>query len=239
MENLRYITIEGPIGVGKTSLVELLACEFNGKTLIEDAEGNPFLPRFYGDTRKHALQTQLFFLLNRYQQQKELAQQDLFDGVIISDYLFAKDRIFAYLNLDENELALYEQVYRLLDAKIRKPDLVIYLQASTDVLLDRIRQRAKTFERDIKEEYLLRLIDSYNRYFFYYNDTPLLVVNTTEIDFVNNEADLKGLAKKIKSMKGGKEYFMPMASREPLFEAVDYPKPTEIKHEEDNGTGHR
>lgn len=236
MENLRYIAIEGPIGVGKTSLVKLLANEFNGRTLIEDVDGNPFLPMFYGDMRKHALQAQLFFLLSRYQQQKELSQHELFNGVTVSDYLFAKDRIFAYLNLDENELTLYEQVYRLLDTKIRKPDLVIYLQASTDCLLDRISTRASRYEDSIKEEYLLRLIDSYNRYFFYYNDTPLLVVNTTEIDFVNHEADFKGLVKKIKSMKGGKEYYIPLASKEFVFEAVDYPKPVETPHEEDNGS---
>ena len=236
MENLHYIAIEGAIGVGKTSLVKLLSEEFNGRMLIEDVEGNPFLPKFYEDARKHALQTQLFFLLSRYQQQKELSQQELFEGVMVCDYLFAKDRIFAYLNLDENELTLYEQVYRLLDTKIRKPDLVIYLQASTDCLLDRINRRGSDYEDNIKEEYLLRLIESYNRYFFYYNDTPLLVVNTTEIDFVNNEADLKGLVKKIKSMKGGKEYYLPLASKEFVFEAVDYPKSAESSNEEDNGS---
>lgn len=236
MENLHYIALEGPIGVGKTSLVKLLSSEFTGRSMIEDVENNPFLPKFYGDMRKHALQAQLFFLLSRYQQQKELLQQELFNGVVISDYLFAKDRIFAYLNLDENELTLYEQVYRLLDTKIRKPDLVIYLHASTECLLNRIRTRGSGYEDAIKEEYLLRLIDSYNRYFFYYNDTPLLVVNTTEIDFVKSDADLKGLVKKIKTMKGGKEYYMPLASKEFVFETTDYPKTTETQHEEDNGS---
>lgn len=238
MENIRYVAIEGPIGVGKTSLAGLLAAAFSGQTLIEEIETNPFLSRFYAETKKYAFQTQLFFLLSRYQQQKQLSQQELFGEAVISDYLFAKDRIFAYLNLDENELPLYEQVYRLLDAKIRKPDLVIYLQASTDVLVDRIRTRDNDYEKDIKEEYLLRLIDSYNRYFFYYNDTPLLVVNTTEIDFVQNEADLKGLVKKIKTMKGGKEYYLPLASKEVFF-GVPHPNPAETKDEEDNGTGHR
>ncbi|MBI5563080.1 MAG: deoxynucleoside kinase [Deltaproteobacteria bacterium] len=239
MENISYIAIEGPIGVGKTSLAERLSVEFAGSSLIEEVEANPFLTQFYEDIRKYAFQAQLFFLLNRYRQQKEMAQQELFGGCVISDYLFAKDRIFAYLNLDENELALYEQVYRLLDAKIKKPDLVVYLQASTDVLLERIRIRNNDFERAIKEDYLVRLIDSYNKYFFYYNDTPLLVVNTTEIDFVENEADLKGLVKKIKSMKGGKEYYLPLASKEVFFETPRQRIPAEGDDEKDNDTGHR
>lgn len=213
MENIRYIAIEGPIGVGKSSLVELLARDFNGRTLLEEVDGNPFLPRFYGDIKKFAFQTQLFFLLSRYQQQKEMFQQELFSTTVVSDYLFAKDRIFAYLNLDENELSLYEQVYRLLDTRIPKPDLVIYLQASTEVLLKRIGKRNKDFERGIKEDYLERLVEAYNRYFFYYSDTPLLVVNTTDIDFVNNSADLANLVKEIRTMKGGSQHYLPIGSK--------------------------
>lgn len=212
MEKSRYIAIEGPIGVGKSSLADLLANELNGRTLIEEVDGNPFLPNFYADIKKFAFQTQLFFLLSRYQQQKEMFQQELFNSTVISDYLFAKDRIFAYLNLDENELSLYEQVYRLLDTRIPKPDLVIYLQASTEVLLDRIGRRNKDYEKGVKEEYLEKLIDAYNRYFFYYNDTPLLVVNTTEIDFVNNPADLSNLVKEIKQMRGGSQHYIPLSS---------------------------
>ncbi len=212
MEKSRYIAIEGPIGVGKSSLAELLANELNGRTLIEEVDANPFLPKFYADIKKYALQTQLFFLLSRYQQQKEMFQQELFNSTVISDYLFAKDRIFAYLNLDENELSLYEQVYRLLDTRIPKPDLVIYLQASTEVLLERIGRRNKDYEKGVKEEYLEKLIDAYNRYFFYYNDTPLLVVNTTEIDFVNNPADLTNLVKEIKHMRGGSQHYIPLSS---------------------------
>lgn len=208
----RYIAIEGPIGVGKSSLAELLAKELGGKTLLEAVDDNPFLHRFYSDIKKYAFQTQLFFLLSRYQQQKEMFQQDLFKTAIISDYLFAKDRIFAYLTLDENELSLYEQVYRLLDTRIPKPDLVIYLQASTDVLLDRIGIRNKDYEKSVKQEYLEKLNDAYNRYFFYYNETPLLVVNTTEIDFVNNPADLANLVKEIRNMKGGAQHYIPIAS---------------------------
>jgi len=213
MENIRYIAIEGPIGVGKSSLVELLARDFNGRTLLEEVDGNPFLPRFYGDIKKFAFQTQLFFLLSRYQQQKEMFQQELFSSTVVSDYLFAKDRIFAYLNLDENELGLYEQVYRLLDTRIPKPDLVIYLQASTEVLLKRIGKRNKDFERGIKEDYLEKLVEAYNRYFFYYTDTPLLVVNTTDIDFVNNSADLAGLVREIRTMKGGSQHYLPIGAK--------------------------
>ncbi|HEY4708291.1 MAG TPA: deoxynucleoside kinase, partial [Thermodesulfobacteriota bacterium] len=182
-------------------------------TLLEAVDDNPFLPRFYGDIKKYAFQTQLFFLLSRYQQQKETFQQDLFNASIVSDYLFAKDRIFAYLNLDENELCLYEQVYRLLDTRIPRPDLVIYLQASTSVLLERISIRNIDYEKSVKEEYLAKLVDAYNRYFFYYSDTPLLVVNTSEIDFVNNPDDLSNLVKEIKSMKGGAQHYIPIASR--------------------------
>lgn len=213
MENLRYIAIEGPIGVGKTSLTEMLAKEFSGRILTEEVDSNPFLAKFYEDTRKYALQTQLFFLLSRYQQQKFMFQQELFNSSIVSDYLFAKDKIFAYLNLDENELSLYEQVFRLLDMRIPKPDLVIYLQASTEVLLDRIRKRNKDYEQNIKEDYLERLVEAYNRYFFYYNETPLLVVNTTDIDFVENPPDLVDLVREIKAMKGGAHHYIPSVSR--------------------------
>jgi len=213
MENCRYIAIEGPVGVGKSSLVELLAAEMNGRTLYEEVESNPFLPKFYSDIKKFAFQTQLFFLLSRYQQQKEMFQQDLFTSTLVSDYLFAKDRIFAYLNLDENELQLYEQVYRLLDTRIPRPDLVVYLQASTDVLLERISRRNKDYEKDVTEDYLVRLVDAYNRYFFYYNDTPLLVVNTSEIDFVNDADDRADLIKEIKTMKGGSQHYIPRAAR--------------------------
>ena len=213
MESFRYIAIEGPVGVGKSSLAGLLAREFSGRTLNEEVDTNPFLPKFYDDIRKFAFQTQLFFLLSRYQQQKEMFQQELFSSVIISDYLFAKDRIFAYLNLDENELALYEQVYRLLDTRIPKPDLVIYLQAAPDVLLERIRKRNKDYEQNVNEDYLERLIDAYNRYFFYYSETPLLAVNTTDIDFVTDPEDLTALVREIRRMKGGSQHYIPAARR--------------------------
>ena len=212
MENLSYIAIDGPIGVGKTSLAELLAVEFNGTTLIEEVDTNPFLPKFYENIRKYSFQTQLFFLISRFQQQKDMFQQDLFSSTIVADYLFAKDRIFAYLNLSEDELGLYEQVYRLLDTRIPRPDLVLYLQASTDTLLERIKKRNKSFEKSIGEDYLEQLVEAYNRYFFYYSDTPLLIINTTDIDFVNDPADLTNLVREIRSMKGGSQHYIPVAS---------------------------
>jgi deoxyadenosine/deoxycytidine kinase len=213
MDKARYIAVEGPIGVGKTSLVKFLAEELGGSTLLEDVAGNPFLANFYADQKKYALQTQLFFLLSRYQQQTELAQCDLFSKSVVSDYLFAKDRIFAYLNLDENELSLYEQVFRLLDARTPKPDLVIYLQASNEVLNERISKRDNVYEKGIQEDYLTRLVEAYNKYFFYYNDTPLLVVNTSEIDFVANPADLSNLVQEIKSIRGGTQHYIPLGSK--------------------------
>lgn len=213
MATKRYIAIEGPIGVGKTTLAELLAAELGARTLLEDVDSNPFLPKFYEDPKKYAFQTQVFFLLSRYQQQRELSQYELFNTSVVSDYLFAKDRIFAYLNLDENELALYEQLYRLIDARVPKPDLVVYLQASSEVLIERIKKRGKYYEQKITEEYLKRLVDAYNKYFFYYKETPLLVVNTSSIDFVNNKEDREDLIKEISSVKGGVQYYIPLGSR--------------------------
>ncbi|MFQ5585564.1 MAG: deoxynucleoside kinase [Thermodesulfobacteriota bacterium] len=213
MERARYIAIEGPIGVGKTSLAERLTQEFKGRAVTEEYERNPFLAGFYSDRATHAFQTQIFFLLSRFQQQKMLGQQELFDTTVIADYLFAKDRIFAYLNLDEDELALYEQIFRLLDATIPKPDLVVYLQASVDVLKERIRRRNKPYETNIGDEYIEDLADAYNKYFFYYTDSPLLVVNTTEIDFVRSPADLSDLVGEIRSIKAGVHHYIPLGSR--------------------------
>ncbi|MEK7841907.1 MAG: deoxynucleoside kinase [Deltaproteobacteria bacterium] len=210
MEKARYIALEGPIGVGKTSLSQLLAEEFKGMALLEEVDNNPFLISFYKDRQKYAFQTQLFFLLSRYKQQKELGQQELFNSTIVADYLFAKDKIFAYLNLDENELALYEQIYRLLDARIPKPDLVIYIQARTETLIERIKKRNKVYEKDIEEDYIERLVDAYNRYFFYYTDTPLLVVDTSDIDFVNSRDDLTNVVNEIRSIKGGVQHYVPV-----------------------------
>ena len=209
----RYIVIEGPIGVGKTSLTKLLAKEFNARCILEKAEENPFLPLFYEDRRKYAFQTQIFFLLNRFQQQKEIAQLDLFNQITLCDYLFDKDRVFASINLDDHEIALYEQVFHLLNGQITPPDLVIFLQAKPEVLLHRIKSRNVPYERDMELEYLKILIDAYNYYFFHYDQSPLLVVDTSEIDFVNRKEDFDQLLREIKQMRKGTSYFIPMRSK--------------------------
>jgi len=209
----RYVIVEGPIGVGKTSLVKLLAKEFNARTVLEKPEENPFLPQFYQDRKKYAFQTQLFFLLNRYRQQKEIAQLDLFNQITISDYLFAKDRIFASINLDDHELALYEQIYQLLNSQMPSPDLVIYLQAKPEVLLQRIRSRNHPYEREVDLDYLKLLNEAYNYYFFHYEQSPLLIVDTSEIDFVKRQKDLDQLTREIKQMKKGTWYFVPRRTK--------------------------
>lgn len=209
----RYVVIEGPIGVGKTSLAKLLAMEFNARCILEKPEENPFLSNFYEDRKKYAFQTQIFFLLNRFQQQKEIAQLDLFNQITLCDYLFAKDRIFATLNLDDHELALYEQIFNLLKGQISSPDLVIFLQARPEVLLHRIKSRNNPYEKEIDLEYLKTLTEAYNYYFFHYDHTPLLVVNSSEIDFVNRKEDFSQLVREIKQMKKGTWYFVPMRSK--------------------------
>lgn len=208
--NLRhkYISIEGAIGAGKTSLAQILAERTRSKLVLERLEENPFLSRFYEDRMKYSFQAQLFFLLTRYGQQRELLQQDLFYDCVICDYLFAKDRIFAYLNLTEDELLLYEHIYDFLDDAIPKPDLVIYLQASTDVLMERIKRRGREYERKISQEYIRDLNERYNSFFFHYSQAPLLVVNTDNLDFIHDERDLMELVEEIRRMKGGKEYYV-------------------------------
>lgn len=202
----RYIVVEGPIGVGKTSLVNLLAETFHAKTILERVEDNPFLSKFYKDRSKHAFQTQIFFLLTRYQQKQEIIQQDLFRQNLICDFMFSKDRVFAHINLSEDELILYEWIYQLLDQKVVKPDLVIYLQAPVQVLVKRIRKRARWYEKHIEEEYLEKVSKAFNNFFFHYRETPLLVVNTSSIDFVKREADLKNLIREIENTDKGVRY---------------------------------
>jgi deoxyadenosine/deoxycytidine kinase len=209
----QYIVIEGPIGVGKTSLARLLAKEFNSRLILEKPEENPFLSRFYQDRKKYAFQAQVFFLLTRYQQQQEIAQLDLFNQDTISDYLFDKDRLFALLNLDENELALYEKIFQLLGGRIPTPDLVIFLQARPEVLLQRTKSRGIAYEKEIEFDYLKKLTEAYNYYFFHYDQSPLLVVNTSEIDFVRRKEDFDQLLREIRGMKKGIWYFTPMRTR--------------------------
>jgi deoxyadenosine/deoxycytidine kinase len=209
----RYIVVEGPIGVGKTSLVDLLAERLGARKLIEVADDNPFLPEFYKDSRRYAFQTQLWFLLNRFRQQQELAQFDLFRQTLITDSLFAKDKIFAYLTLEDHELALYERVHGLLQGQVPTPDLVILLQANTDELLRRIAIRGKRYEREISRKYLEDLNAAYTHFFFHYSASPLLVVNTSDIDFVNRREDLEDLIKKIGETRAGTHYYVPLGSR--------------------------
>jgi deoxyguanosine kinase len=183
----RYIAVEGPIGAGKSSLAEILGESLQARSIRVSPEENPFLGPFYKDRRRHAMSAQLFFLLQRYAQQGELAQGDLFSrGGVVSDYLFAKDRLFATLNLSDDEMALYDRIYQMLKPRTVTPDLVVYLQARTDVLLDRIRKRGRTEERPIRAEYVEEVARAYAEFFFAYNEGPLLVVNASEIDFVNN-----------------------------------------------------
>ncbi len=212
MQKARYIVLEGPIGVGKTSLASRLAEEFEARTLFENVEENPFLKEFYHDRKKNAFKAQLYFLLSRYQQQVDLVQTDLFQKTAVGDYLFAKDRIFAYLNLDRDELHLYEELYRILSPRIPKPDLVIYLSADIETLKKRIRGRAKSYERNLDASYLSRVVSAYNDFFFHYDETPLLVISTTNIDFVTRDSDFLQLVKEIKEFKTGTQYFVPLGS---------------------------
>ena len=216
MGDSRYIVVEGPIGVGKTTFVKLLAEAFQAKTVLERAEENPFLSKFYGEPNKFAFQTQIFFLLTRYQQQQEILQAELFRQNIFSDYLFAKDRIFAYLNLSEDELVLYEWIYQLLDQRVVKPDLVIYLQAPVHVLLKRIRKRALWYEKEMDPQYLEKVSKAYNTFFFHYKDTPLLVVNTSNIDFVQRQGDLQNLIREIRNTEKGVRYITIAPDVDPL-----------------------
>lgn len=204
-----YIAIEGPIGVGKTSLAQALGLRIGARIVLEDTDSNPFIARFYQDPEKYAFPVQLYFLLTRYNQQRQLAQQDLFAQATVSDYLLAKDRIFARLNLDPDELVLYEGIYRLFDEQLARPDLVVYLRARAEVLAERLRKRNRSFERHISLEYLERVSAAYRDFFFYYEETPLLVVDSSEIDFVADPADLEDLLREIDRAGSGAHYYVP------------------------------
>jgi deoxyguanosine kinase len=208
-----YIVVEGPLGVGKTSLAQLLAERIKAKAILEETEGNPFLMSFYKDPERFAFQTQLYFLLRRFQKQEEINQIDLFERVVVSDFLFDKDRIFARFNLDDREFGLYEQVFQLLRAAIIDPDLVIFLQARTDILWERIRKRDREDEKSIPLKYLEKINQAFNEFFFHYTDTPLLVINASDIDFVNVPSDLDELVLEIERMEKGTKYYVPLGSR--------------------------
>jgi deoxyguanosine kinase len=207
-----YIAVEGVIGVGKSTLTRFLSERFDAQPCYEPVIENPFLPKFYKDRKRYAFQTQLYFLLTRYQQQLELKQPGLFVQRTVCDYLFAKDRMFATLNLDRDELQLYNQIFETLDSRLPSPDLVIYLQADVEVLLERIKKRGREFEKDIDVGYLRELSELYNDFFFNYRGSPLLVVQTSGIDIANNDEDREWLVKEILAMKGGTKHLIPLGS---------------------------
>jgi deoxyadenosine/deoxycytidine kinase len=207
----RSIAVEGPIGVGKTSFVELLAKKFDAHRVLENLD-NPFLQGFYEDQQGAAFQVQLFFLLSRYRQLQELEQRDLFQQVTILDYIFPKDKIFAYLNLDDRELLIYDKLYAMLEEQVTKPDLVIFLQAETRTLVERISRRNREYEAQISDAYINEVNKAYNYFFFHYTQTPLLVIDTTSIDFVHHEEHLVELVEQIRKMDRGVQYYRPLGS---------------------------
>ncbi len=208
----RYLAVDGPIGVGKTTLVDRLVRRFEAVKVLEDVE-NPFLPDFYQDRPGAAFQTQMYFLLSRYKQQQDIVQQELFQRLVISDYTFQKDRIFAYLTLGDDELAAYDKLYVTLEPQVPVPDLVLYLTADVDTCMARIRKRARGMEREISEDYMAELIDAYNHYFHYYDRSPLLVVDTRHLNLVGKGEDFDELIDQLKRPIRGSEYFVAAKKR--------------------------
>lgn len=209
-----HIAIEGVIGAGKTTLSQKLSERLGARLVLEQFEQNPFLPKFYEDPEHYAFQTQIFFLLSRYKQQQELFQADLFHSHIITDYIFEKDKIFAYLTLQDEELKLYETLLSSIERNIPQPDLVVYLQSSVDRLMANIRKRKRKMEENMSEDYIRELNEAYNYFFFRYKSTPLLIVKTTDIDFVNNPEDFEELLEQIqRPNRAPVEYYNPMVKR--------------------------
>jgi deoxyadenosine/deoxycytidine kinase len=204
-----YVAVEGPIGVGKTTVVDLLAERLDANKVLEDWSTNPFLRSFYDGKPGVAFQAELFFLLSRYRQQQELTQRKLFTQATLVDYVFEKSRLFAYLNLDDSELLIFDKLFSLLSESVPKPDLVVYLQAPTEVLMKRVKARGRPEETSFAEEYLAEVNRAYNHYFFHYSTTPLLVVNTADVDFVRNPEDTDDLLKQIRGMGKGTQYYVP------------------------------
>ena len=207
-----HIAVEGTIGVGKTSLAEILGERLEAKLILEEFEENPFLVDFYKDAERFAFQTQLFFLLSRYRQQQELQQTDLFTKALISDYMFVKDRLFAALNLNDKEMGLYNSVARILEKNVSSPDMVIFLQSDTDRLMLNIKKRGREYEKSIDWKYIDALNQIYNEFFFRYDKSPLLIINTNDIDFVNNKTDLEEIIEFIRTPGEGTRYFNPLKS---------------------------
>jgi len=211
---LRHIAVEGVIGAGKTTLTTMLGDTLSAKVVLEKFEENPFLKDFYRDPDRYAFQTQIFFLLTRYKQQRELFQADLFHRFLVTDYIFEKDKIFAYLNLQDEELKLYETLVSNIEHSIPAPDLVVYLQSSVPRLMTNIRRRARSYETEISEQYIKDLNEAYNYFFFRYKSTPLLIVNSTEIDFVNNREEYEDLVREVfRTNRAAVEYYNPPVRR--------------------------
>lgn len=210
MGETRYVAIEGVPGVGKTGLAKLLSRKLGARLVLERAETNPFLRKFYDSPSRYAFQAQLYFLIDRYRQQQELHQLDLFHQLVVSDYLFDKERIFAYLNLDEHELALYERLISLIEPDIRPPDLVVYLQASTERIIRRVASKGEEYKVAVPPEYVRTLNEAYNKFFFHYDRTPLLVVNTSDVDLTYDPRDLDDLIEQIMEPHVGTRYYVPM-----------------------------
>ena len=207
-----HIAVEGTIGVGKTSLAKILGERLEAKLILEEFEENPFLVDFYKDAEHFAFQTQLFFLLSRYRQQQELQQTDLFTKALISDYMFVKDRLFAALNLNDKEMGLYNSVARILEKNVSSPDMVIFLQSDTDRLMLNIKKRGREYEKSIDWKYIDALNQIYNEFFFRYDKSPLLIINTNDIDFVHNKNDLEEIIEFIRTPGEGTRYFNPLKS---------------------------
>lgn len=210
LKRIHYLAVEGCIGVGKTSFCNILASRLNAKLVLEDVQDNPFIQHFYKDRRRYAFQAQLYFLLSRYRQQAEISQKDLFYDLTITDYMFARDRIFATMNLEDSELQLYERVAEVLEQVIPRPDFVIYLQASTERLLKNIRQRGRNFEADVDPDYINGLNETYNHFFFNYTDAPVLIVDATEIDFIRRSEDLDEILRELDRGGTGTRFFKPL-----------------------------
>ncbi len=206
-DKYRYIVVEGPIGVGKTSLARRLSERFQAGLMLEDADANPFLPRFYQNSERYALQTQLFFLFQRASQVRDLKQLELFGRITVADFLLDKDALFARLNLNDEEYRLYQQIYAHLQLQTPTPDLVIYLQAPVESLIERVRRRGVAYESPITEDYLARLAESYSRYFYRYDASPLLIVNSEHLNFADQPQDFDLLLERIGQMRGGREFF--------------------------------
>ena len=213
LEKLRFIAIEGVIGAGKTTLADMFSKTIGASVILEEFEENPFLEEFYKEPQRYAFQTQIFFLSSRFQQLRDLHQVDLFRQKIVADYLFEKDRIFATLNLSEKEMKLYDGIARLMEKEIPVPDLVIYLQSTTDHLMHNIRARGRSYEKNMEYDYIDALNELYNHFFFHYNKAPLLVINTDEIDFQHNEQDYQDILVEINHHRSGTSYYIPQNRR--------------------------